>query len=452
MMMCKMFILMQNKIMKIENFKKNNFGFQNKSLKTNEVITKEQKIQPISVGEIFDPEEELKKIRLLPKEEKPEALKLFKEKLNYQRKGLSSVQINIAEKIRENPDISRDELSKIVNSEAIKYGINKKQIKTTENILDEYFKRHQNIKELREEFSDDKDLFKELFGKEPEGEIQITNDPVNFYIRCASLNDYAFIYSKGFLNQNEKISLKQKRWANKSGGASIYESLTDKSGPFAIENSKIPKIFLWLSSPEFIKEAYKKVHDHEEQHIITELIREQNQKSKDEDIIGNAKKRLDKALYAKNLFGDGVKNISLDLELKRFLRIIRSEIIEPCASNEIFSLLKSHTLYEAKRILKKNKLYDFFHTGMIAYYINGLKEKLLENSNSIEKIKTTNYLEKTINNVFIVEYYENIRKGINAIANLRDHGYSDDKIIALLIHEPLNKWEKIVNRLIIIKK
>ena len=54
--------------------------------------------------------------------------------------------------------------------------------------------------------------------------------------------------------------------------------------------------------------------------------------------------------------------------------------------------------------------------------------------------------------IFLKDYRKIIGDNIDAVADLEEAGYKKDKIIALLTHEPLAKWPKVVRRLLEQKK
>ncbi|MGC9049164.1 MAG: hypothetical protein ACP5IX_03025 [Patescibacteria group bacterium] len=151
---------------------------------------------PIKSGEIFDPEEELKRIKKLHGREGLEEIEKYKEKLIYQKQGLTEMQDFLIQKIRENSDISFDNLNILVQDFAVKYGFSEKQKEITNDILHKYIVRHQAVDALRKKFPEDKRLFKFLFNRKPKGKIEILTGPMTFYIRCHNLEDYAWIHSQ----------------------------------------------------------------------------------------------------------------------------------------------------------------------------------------------------------------------------------------------------------------
>jgi hypothetical protein len=113
---------------------------------------------------VFSPEEELAKIKSLPREQKREALATFKEHLARQREGLAACRVFIERSIEFNHDIPRKKLIELVDKFGAQYGFDDRQRQISEQLIDGYYKNRQKVLEVRQQFTDDHELVKELTG------------------------------------------------------------------------------------------------------------------------------------------------------------------------------------------------------------------------------------------------------------------------------------------------
>ncbi len=135
---------------------------------------------PIEPDEIFNPEKELSEIKIASKKERKQKLQEFKEKLAYQKEGLARTQEELTNIIRENPDIAWRELYGKTLDLLVKYGADEQKDKVRK-ILSNYHWRHLAIKEAREKFPDENQLFEAVFGRPPRGKIEVIEGPVTLY-------------------------------------------------------------------------------------------------------------------------------------------------------------------------------------------------------------------------------------------------------------------------------
>lgn len=346
-------------------------------------------------------------IKAMPKEERRKKLHDYKEKLAFQKEGLARTQEELTRIIRDNPDISWSELDEKARGLLQKYGADA-QADKVRNILGRYYWRHQSIKEARGKFPDENKLFEAIFGRLPQGKIEVIEGPVTLYFRCHNINDYARISKQTFLEHRDPKK-SEIMAARAEGGKSINTSLIpDLQGTIIAEKAK----------GEF-KDEQKKIYIHEEQHAIKKLFNE----------------RLVRELKLHETGASLVEQFRTERERVAELRV-KDEIMAfmkegSWSPESIFNLLT--------RSGKEGGLYD---------YLGGkIKEMISIYSRNKDKEGAKEIVE-TAKQVFIDEYHELIRNGVRAFQDLTDNGYTIEQTIALLNAEPLGKWPKAVKRLL----
>ena len=281
-----------------------------------EKLDEEKAKVPISEGEMFFPELELKDIKALPPKERKEALDKWKEKYAYQKEGFAKMQEDFVSKIRENPDITLEDLNKNLEAWGVKYGFTPQQKKIAEGILEEYKEKHDAVSKYRKEYPEDEKLFEVMFGVKPQGKVEIIEGPLTLYIKCHHIEDYAFIGTNAFMSGRSLTSEDVDRASNTTG-VSVAVSLV----PELTETIIVKKAIGIIPDKD-----YDRTFVHEEQHAIKRLFKE--------------------IPLRENFFADFMEGAMNDDDekikntLSRFFRSFR-EKGEIKAKGEIFSYLKS---------------------------------------------------------------------------------------------------------------
>jgi len=141
----------------------------------NPITPKEETTEPLfKEGEVFDAKKRLLNLRKkYHGKEGLERLKDFKEKLNFQELGFSSIEVKLFDLIEKNPDASIDDLKKLVEDDFKKYALTKKQVKIIVDIFLEYQKKHGLIQKIVSEHTDENGkinggtLYKKFFNRDP---------------------------------------------------------------------------------------------------------------------------------------------------------------------------------------------------------------------------------------------------------------------------------------------
>src|SRR3989344_5186789 len=124
----------------------------------------EQLRDNLPIERVFSPEDELAEIKTLPREQKREALMVFKENLARQREALAACRVFVERSIEFNHDIPREKLIALIEKFGAQYGFTDTQKQTATQLIDGYYENRQNVLEIRERFPDDYQLINELTG------------------------------------------------------------------------------------------------------------------------------------------------------------------------------------------------------------------------------------------------------------------------------------------------
>jgi len=111
---------------------------------------------------VFSPDEEVRKLWLVPKDQKREVVASFKDKLARQREAWALCRTSVEQRIDSNPDLPREEMVGIIREFASNYGFAEPHVKTAEALVDNYIEMHDRVTEVREKFPNDIVLIKPI--------------------------------------------------------------------------------------------------------------------------------------------------------------------------------------------------------------------------------------------------------------------------------------------------
>ena len=380
----------------------------------NPITPKEETTEPLfKEGEVFDAKKRLLNLRKkYHGKEGLERLKDFKEKLNFQELGFSSIEVKLFDLIEKNPDASIDDLKKLVEDDFKKYALTKKQVKIIVDIFLEYQKKHGLIQKIVSEHTDENGkinggtLYKKFFNRDPKDEIKILIRPMTLNFCPRDGEDYAFLINDAFLenrpvNENDKTIAK--RFAGRRLSGSLlpgFDNIVTVENPFFFDKNE---------------EEMVQVIEHEEQHAFNKL------RTNVYDFEMNA--LLGKINDLEKRLGNKISE-----DLKSFL--INNYRIESMTKDEIIAYFKERfsTKYVSKVLLKKNTIYDS------GFDYNKEKE------------------ERGNTNDFDLKYVNLVKEAVIAYGELLKNGFSENKVQNLLFNEPLVFWPKMVKRIIGRKK
>ncbi len=365
------------------------------------------------IGETFSPEEELTKLRRLPKEDKREALGVFKQRLATQRKAWGQCRRFIERRIEFNPDVPRDKLIDIVTNQfGEPYGFTEEQQQIAEQLIDGYYENRQKVLEIRQRQPDDTALIRELTGVnlDKSDDVHVAVGPMSLEIEANPFN-CGRLYEK---SDNPVINFKYCGFASKGNiqGESIY---------YVVINTN-----RWVRWQELDPKAKgTRTHEHEHQ-----------------------KNRLFQEVFEHQFDGDAGKNhyweyeTEQDPEIKRviledYFRSKRAQALES-AKDEITAYLSEGSLDTVRMNL--NKLF-FKQDGAPYDYLAYLRD--------FESKKDDQLYQEVSERMLVQEYRTTIEKAVDALSRLMKKGeYSTQEAVALLTDKPLSDWSKTVNRLL----
>ena len=355
---------------------------------------------------IFSPEEELARIKKLPKEQKREALAVFKDKLARQRDGLATCRVFIERSIEFNPDTPREKLMELVDKFSAQYGFNDYQREIIKKLIDGYFYNRKKALNFRQKFQDDYELVSELTGVkiDKSSYIRVAVGPMTIDIDTDAFNT-GRLYEK-----------------------SDKPIIAFRYGGFAAQSTGKNRIYYIVVN-----------HDKEVRRLLLDPTGELTRKHEYE----HQKNRLFRAVLEQQLSPTDLTNYSLeqDPEIKK---IILEDIFNKhrrFALELVKDEIAARSYNRDLSVLQANLEWFFFSKeGPYDYLANVRDWKLF---------KTDQLSQETAQRMLVQEYRAIIEKAIASFAKLIEKGgYSKQKAIALLTDKDLIDWPKTVRRLL----
>ncbi len=392
----------------------------------------------------FDPEKELVKIRELTSEEqklnpkkrieiKKERFVRFKKELIGQRKEIIRLEKDLIERIRGNPDITKDGLWDLVEKRKAEGRFSQEQIEELKRVIDIYIERHQGVEKFKKEHTNE-ELFKLVFGRPPKGKIEVLTGPMVLYFRCHNSMD--FIYAWYGRDKRDAAEI--------VGTNAFYRPCLRFGAPVELEETVIVENTAHLYEKAFslrdpvlrkseLTKEQQKVYLHEEQHSFQNLF-------DTEEPLPNASLKLFNK-EEPSLIISQVRHLNRkesNQVMEKFFRGKR-RIYEVRAKQEMLAFYKEGLPF--KKIwdtLMNDPGYKFFRKDK--YYILKplLRQLGQERKEDIRKI-----MLETLGR----EYGTRLAQALNAIEDLEKAGFHQDEIIALFHTEPLGFWPKWARRL-----
>lgn len=356
---------------------------------------------------VFSPEDELAKIKSLPREQKREALAIFKENLARQREALAACRVFIERTIEFNHDIPREKLLGLVEKFTAQYGFDSRQEEATEQLIDGYYENRQKILEVRKQFADNNELVQQLTGVNlgKDEKLDVSVGPMSIDIDTEGFNA-GRLYEKA---DKPIIGFQYGGFASQSVGENpVYYVVINQDK--------------WMRTKGFDDPTGEKSRMHEYEHRKNKLFRAVfEHKDAPTELVG----------YVGEQNPETKKVI-----LEDFLSASRTAALER-AKDEITACLYDRTLPQLQHQLsnlffeQKNDPYDY-----LAYLRNW------------EEFKDDPLYQETMQRILVQEYRTTIERAVGSYAELVKEGYSTQEAIALLTDKPLADWSKTVRRLL----
>ncbi|MDP3052167.1 MAG: hypothetical protein Q8N42_01530, partial [bacterium] len=391
--------------------------------KEQETAEKKEKAETLNLPyKYFDASEELEKINkfteaelknLTPNERlelKKEKLKNLKKELAEQMVGISKINAEMETMALDSDVIDRKKLDNYLSEKAEVYRLNPVQLEKYRYVLDKIGERNRTINEVAGKFAGktDGEIFFEMFGQKPAGEVEIKKGALSFFVICKNIKDYSRLYAGN--DKPEDVEIARNTGGFAGGGRTVMRGLEGYTTTVA--NAAITSDKSWLES----------VKIHEEKHILETMTRKVEIAGEYEKFTGSEKIEIQKKELCEMINQDKIRN-------------------ERRAKNEVFAYIKDGTPVKSdapfrediKKILLRKKaeggLYDYFEFDKKFYshpdYAKFGKELL----NDV-------YVE------FRNKYEQDITKALETADRLEKLGFPKDRIIGLFQAERLDQWDK----------
>lgn len=386
----------------------------------------------------FNPDKELEAIKKAvaesPEEEQSNQrvllMRNFKRRLKVLRENMAKAQLEVEGFIRKNPKADKKELLRIVEDIANRNNVSA-QVSYLQEAVRLYFQAHTNIIDTvqiyKTRYPDtwQAELFKDLFGQPPCGQIEIEEMPMHIYIKIGDIKDYVVAFG-----ESENI-------ARNSGGGSLvgkkFPKVEALSYKVLIENES-------FSSLEYAEKVTK---PHEEEHAIHKNIYPRSAFIKGEQgwlrgLGYNKEVEL-------SLFNTAISKSITNIFLSNWLYIAKTEILAYMKNGQTIGAIKQlltdpHGLYnflDNARERYQNWFLD--HLKIAGTRVRGPNNRHL----TVEEIRIM--YSDALEEAWHKRYLPILEKTFQAIGKILDH-YGQDKypeIMRLLAQEPLNKWPRL---------
>lgn len=364
------------------------------------------------ISGIFSPEKELAKIRNLPKEQKQEALKDYKEKLARQREGLAACSLFIERLILFNNDVPKEELIRWVERFSGSYGFDDRQKQIFVQAIDKYFEQRKKALDFRKKFPNDYDLVRELTGLNLTGRenIRVSVGPMTIDIEADAFTS-GRLYER--VTGKPVIDFYVLGFAGESKG--VYYIVLNKDTRLlrmagtSLENTR------W----------------HEYTHQKNKLFK----------IIFENQGPLSSLNYSMLIYYAVERDPQVKKTILEDFFYLHRKFALAHAKNEIISCLQD---FRRKNLsnLRSQLEYIFFQQDNSPYdYLAYLR--------NINIFKNDQFYQETMQRMLVKEYREIIEKAVDSLIELVSKGkYSIKEAVALLIDKSLEDWPKTVKRLL----
>ncbi|MBI4096774.1 MAG: hypothetical protein HY425_03610 [Candidatus Levybacteria bacterium] len=390
-----------------------------------------QRVPPIEG--LFNPDEEVQRLWLVPKEQRKDALIVFKDTLSRQREAWALCRTTIEEKIEANPDIPKQELVGIIGQFASSYGFAGSHISTAERLIDDYIVQHKRVREIREEYPDDVKLVNRLtkmkFNTADAKDFDVKVGPMSIEISCSGFN------------------------ADRIYGGSKDPVVGSRYGGFASQSRDKKPVYYLVINKDFIENPafYSIIVPHEREHQKNKILSPKLYGQS--GVRADVRERLNWGTigFLRHQIGERLLGFERKLEDEVFERYESTKNPEEKAFllGEYMRLRRENALNNVKdEIIAMKKEPNFTRE---AYNIflkqDGGAYDYLKYLRDWDKKKGDPLWQETSKRVFIDEYRDIIDSAIAAFDRLKGEGYSQAEIIAALSDKRLSEWSKTVRRL-----
>lgn len=392
-----------------------------------------QRVLPIE--DVFNPDEEVQRLWLVPKEQRREVISAFKDKLARQREAWALCRTTIEGKIEADPDITRRELIGIIDQFASSYGFAKPHIKIAEQLVDGYITQHKRVVEVRKQYPNDIALINRLtgmkFAEADAEDFTIAVGPMTVDISCSGSNA-GRIFEK---SRDQVVGFKFGGFASQS-------------------NDRSPIYYVVINrNPEHV--SYRQeIRSHEHEHEKNRLLWPRLYSRK--EIRAGVRQRLNQGVvgFLRHQVWERVLGFERNFEDELFARYESSKDPQQKAFflEEFMRLQRGWALNSAKdEIIALSKDGRILHPSDLDYYFfskNGDPLDYLAPVRDWDKGKSERLWTDTTQRVLVDEYKAIIKSAVSHFNELVHNGYSREEVIALLSDKSLPEWPKTARRLL----
>lgn len=411
----------------------------------------------------------LSRIHRLPKELRGEEFNEFKKKWISEHTKLANLQADLIEEIKEDPNISHQELMALLDNRRDVLHLTDEQYKIGRYLISAYVVRHDGLAKIAESYKnpegspsiyDDRRMFEDFFGVKPKGPVRVGLSPIAFYFECANQGDFARIEYLDLADDNthkdeSKLAQEAAAVENTLGIFRQDPVLIDRGlkGIVIAANLAVATSKKYDTSLVFIHEA-----DHAMQYFFKTNLREILEVDYYKSLEEKAEEDKDKIPVSASLktftnyedpdFGDVIDKCRTEEEKINLLRqylVSERRYGERLAQDEIlaYTLEGRDPRLVLKMRAKDNPdkpAYDFFDEDWI--------EKTVANYTDILGEEYEMQVRFLIAQVVKERYEEVVSTSIEAFEELTKNGYTTDQAINQLRMVPLRQWPKRVQRIL----
>ena len=382
----------------------------------------ENSSNPIKNGEVFDPEEKIVSVLKESKGNRVKKLKEFKEKINFQKKGLSELQRKIMDEIKENPDINHQELVIKIEPFIDKYGLSDGQISRIHEMIGEYEERHDAVLKFVSEYPDSKSACGQLFKFNPEGEVDMLVSPITIHFRFLNFTDFVRAQSD---NQKKPTNEELNKYRNTNGLHLRKQSFGELEECIVLEN---------VSGRD--TEDIDRTSTHELQHAISDFYEDMvvsMMKNENPYVSGeylwDSGERMIKSCKNENDFREGIKKFFESIKI-RALSDAQSEIISWLSTGEKTEELGDIIKYYSHLKIVR-KLGDDAIKNLLKFY--GKEFRNIDYSGIMDEVAGEG------------DFYKIIDAALGAVKKAESLGMSRLEIISRIRMEQMAKWPRIID-------
>lgn len=410
-----------------------------------EIRSETEKKSSLNPREIFDPEEEMKKILKFSGEEREKKFAEYKEKFRCQKEGLAEMEEALRDFVGDNPDASMEEILSRANVFFADYGLTVGQRLKSFSAISKYIEKRADINSALERFmKDGKEppinaelFFEALFGSRPEGKLDVIVGSVSIFLRCHNELDYMRgVKVAGLLSEGVDAGKIIEMSLGSQAVKLTKTLLSALDNTITLENTELEEKRIrarGLSAEESASLAETESRNnflHEEQHAVYSLLREEE---------SDRSERLADILSAES---EDERFVAARLYFKEFLPVIfsanKDEILARM-SGEFSEKEFREGMEDLRPQFRDGGFYD-----LRATYGQNILNKILERLAP----EAREAVVRAKNEIFGANYDKKIDAAFDAVYALIGAGYGLKQSRAMLRSVPLPKWQKEVARLI----